>query len=239
MQDGDSDTLEHRLVTQTATYLDQVVECVECLPPLVEQYAADEHYQSTVDRIADVESRCDRTNREISSLVADADVRDLGIRLTRVHLHSRQTIELFHLVDDVANAAEQFAEELAATAPERRPEQLELLQEMAAIAAEATDSFRRLVTAFVKVVTAPECEAVVVNEVAAIREAESDCDDLRNELVRSAFAGEGVRTPFLYRELALQLDEIVDLMEDVTDLLIRLTGNDIAIELEPDATPSA
>lgn len=239
MPDGDSDTLEDRLVTQTTTCLDQVGECVECLPPLVEQYAADEHYQSTADQISAVESRCDRTNREISSLVADADVRDLGIRLTRVHLHSRQTIELFHLVDDVANAAEQFADELVATAPERRPEELDLLREMAATAVDAMDSFRRLVTAFVKVVSAPECEAVVVNEVATIRDAESTCDDLRNELVHSAFASEGVRTPFLYRELALQLDEIVDLMEDVTDLLIRVTGNDISIELEPESAPSA
>lgn len=154
MPAGDSDTLEHRLVTQTTTYLDQVGECIECLPPLVEQYAADEHYQSTSDQISTVESRCDRTNREISSLVADADVRDLGIRLTRVHLHSRQTIELFHLVDDVANAAEQFADELVATAPERRPEELDLLRQMAATAVDAMDSFRRLITAFVKVVSA-------------------------------------------------------------------------------------
>jgi uncharacterized protein Yka (UPF0111/DUF47 family) len=239
MPDGDSDTLEDRLVTQTTTYLDQVGECVECLPPLIEQYAADEHYQSAADQISTVESRCDRTNREISSLVADADVRDLGIRLTRVHLHARQTIELFHLVDDVANAAEQFADELVATAPERRPEELDLLRQMAATAVDAMDSFRRLVTAFVKVVSAPECEAVVVNEVATIREAESTCDDLRNELVRTAFESDGVRTPFLYRELALQLDEIADLMEDVTDLLIRVTGNDLAIELEPESAPSA
>lgn len=239
MPDGDSNTLEDRLVTQTATYLDQVADCVDCLPPLVEQYAADEHYQSTVDQISTIESRCDRTNREISSLVADADVRDLGIRLTRVHLHSRQTIELFQLIDDVANSAEQFAEELAATAPERRPEQLDLLTEMAAVAVETMSAFRRLVTAFVKVVTAPECEAVVVSEVATIREAESDCDGLRNELVQSAFEDDGVRTPFLYRELALQLDEVVDLMEDVTDLLVRLTGNDISIDVEPESAPSA
>lgn len=239
MPDGDSDTLEDRLVTQTTTYLDQVGGCVECLPPLIDQYEADEHYQSTADQISTVESRCDQTNRQISSLVADADVRDLGIRLTRVHLHSRQTIELFHLVDDVANAAEQFADELVATAPERRSAELDLLGQMAATAVETMDSFRRLVTAFVKVVTAPECEAVVVNEVAAIRDAESACDDLRNELVRTAFESDGVRTPFLYRELALQLDEIVDLMEDITDLLIRVTGNDIAIELEPESAPSA
>lgn len=239
MSDGDSDTLEHRLVTQTTTYLDQVATCVDSLPTLVEQYAADDHYQATVGKISEMESRCDRTNREISSLVADADVRDLGIRLTRVHLHSRQTIELFHLIDDVANAAEQFAEELAATAPERRPEQLQLLQEMASIAADTVSSFRCLVTAFVKVVTAPECEAVVVKEVDTIRDAESDCDELRNELLRTAFESDGVRTPFLYRELALQLDEIVDRMEDVTDLLIRVSGNDIAIDVEPESAPSA
>lgn len=232
---GDSDTLEDRLVAQTETYLDQVSECVGYVPPLVEQYAADDDYQSTVERICELESRCDRTNRQISTLVADADVRDLGIRLTRVHVHSRQTIELFHLVDDVANSVEQFAEELVATAPERRPEQLDLLRTMAVTAVEAMESFRRLVTAFVKVLTAPECEAIVVNEVAAIREAESDCDQLRNEVVETAFEGDGTRTPFLYRELAHQLDELVDLMEDATDLLIRVTGNEISIELEPEA----
>jgi uncharacterized protein Yka (UPF0111/DUF47 family) len=120
MSDSETVVLADRLVSRTETYLDQTDACVALLPELLAAYP-DGDYGEVVDRISTVESDCDRTNRRLCGLVADADVRDLGIRLTRVHLHASQTIELFNALEEVANATEQFAVDLDESAQTSRP----------------------------------------------------------------------------------------------------------------------
>lgn len=229
----DGDHFSDRLVSQTSTYLDRVTGCVEETPALVEQYAEDGAYARTADRIADLESECDRIHREVSSLVAAAGAADLDIRLTRLHLNSRETVRVYHLLDEVANAVEQFAADLVALAPARDRDCLDLLAEMAASAAAAMPHLRVAVGEYVRLLCDAEASRTVADEVARVRAAESACDDTRNALVRTAF-DDGPPRPLLYRDLALRLDAVADTMEDVTDHLVVVAGTRPWIEVEPD-----
>jgi uncharacterized protein Yka (UPF0111/DUF47 family) len=233
MPDTDTKSLGGRLVSQTATYLDQTEACVRCLPRLLEEYP-DGRYRETVERIATLESDCDRTNRRICALVADADVRDLGIRLTRVHLHAGQTIELFHALDDVANAVERFANDLVAFRPQLSPERRDRVQAMAVGALEAMTALRSAVTDYVAVLCDPDGSASIADDVRRIREAESECDRLRNEAVRAAFDADDGDSALVFRELVVGLDAVVDAMEDVTDRMVRTTGAELSIDAEPE-----
>ncbi|MFB6171717.1 MAG: DUF47 domain-containing protein [Haloarculaceae archaeon] len=230
---ADSAQFEARIVSQTETYLDQVEACVTEVPRLLEAYADRGPYRQTADRIAEAESDCDRTQREIGGLIANADATDLGIRLTRLHLNSGPTIELYQLLDEIANAAERFAEELVAIGPQRSLACLDRLREMAECAARTVPHLRRAVAEFVRVLCDPGRTGSVVEEVTRIRAAESDCDRTRNDLLAAAFDG-ATTEPLVYREFALLLDGLVDTMEDVTDQLLLITGNQSWIAIEPE-----
>lgn len=234
MPDTETGEFADRLVSETETYLDQTEQCVSVLPEVLAAYP-DDDYGSLVDRISALESDCDRTKRRLCGLVAHADVRDLGIRLTRVHLHGGQTIELFTVLDEIANAAEAFATDLAAFRPVLPQARRELLHEIAARAVEAMTALRAAVRDYVAVLCNSEASTDIADDVRRVRDAESDCDRLRNELVTAAFAGkEGCASALVCRELVADLDDVVDAMEDVTDRMVRTTGSDLAVDAEPE-----
>ncbi|MFB6071796.1 MAG: hypothetical protein ABEJ88_02410 [Halobacterium sp.] len=225
---------DERLAVATETYLDQLDACVARLPRLVDAFEDGDGYRETATTIGDLESGCDRTHRRVSALVGDADVQDLGIRLSRVHLHAGQTIELYHALDAVANAAEQFADDLVAIGPPRAPELLALLGEMAACAADAMAALETAVTGFLTVLCEPNESVSVADAVEDVRAAESDCDRLRSRVVTRAFGDGETDQPLVYRALADRLDAVVDAMEDVTDRMIRLAGTELSFDVEPE-----
>lgn len=229
------ETFEDRLVSLTATYLDRLERCVDLLPQLVAAYAAgeDDRFEDCLGRVRRLESDCDESARAVTSLVANADVRDLGIRLTHVHLHAGQTIELYHGLDEVANAAERFAEDLAATRPPRVPALLDAFEAMGQRASDAFEAMRAAVTSYLGVLRAPGAAVDITDAVDSVRAAESDCDRLRNEAVATAFSDHDDGYPVVYREQAWLLDGVVNAMEDVTDCIVRVSGSEAGIEVEP------
>lgn len=234
VEDG---TFEDRFVSQTTSYLDRLEACVTLLPELLERYGDGEPYQQTVERICDLESDCDARNRHISALIADADVEQLGIRLTRIHLHSGQIIELYGLLDEIANTAEQFAEELVAIDPRPAARPLEVLAEMAAKIVSTTTHLHRAVETYVHALCHPNEPTAIVDAVQQVRDAETDGDALRNEVLATAFDDAAIENPLVYREFALLLDSILDAMEDVTDKMIFISGNQSWIDVEPNDQP--
>lgn len=231
-------TFEDRLVSLTETYLDQLERCVGLLPELVAAYATgeDDEFEERLGRVRQLESDCDESARAVTSLVANADVRDIGIRLTHVHLHAGQTIELYHSLDEVANAAERFAEDLAATQPPRVPALLDAFEAMGKRASEAFAAMREAVTSYLGVLRAPDAAVDITDAVDSVRAAESDCDRLRNEAVATAFSDHEDAYPVVYREQAWLLDGVVDAMEDVTDCIVRVSGSEAGVEVEPAST---
>ncbi|MFB6079462.1 MAG: DUF47 domain-containing protein [Haloferacaceae archaeon] len=233
MTTADVEAFEGELVSRTAAYLDRIEECVSHVPRLLDQYADGGPYCETVDRIGDLESDCDEIRRTISALISNADAADLGIRLTRVHLNTGPTIELYQRLDEVADTAERFAEELAAIEPSRATVCLDLLRRMAERAVEAVSVLDGAVTEYMRVLCDPYRTAALGEEVERIRTIESECDGLRNEVVATAFDG-GASTPLVYREFAVLLDALVDGIEDVTDQLVWIAGRESGISVDPE-----
>lgn len=223
------DTLEQ----QTTAYFDQLEDGLGLLPRLLRQYADDETYRDTADRIRELESDCDRTNRDISSLISNSTGEQIGLRNVRIHLNPGHIIVLYQTLDEIVNKAEQFAEELVAISPPRADEPLGLLTEMAEKTVATISTLRNAITEYVTVLLHPEQSTSIADDVARIRAVESECDKLRNEIIATVFDSENVANPLVYRELALLMDEIVDTMEDVTDQLIFITGNRQWLDIEP------
>jgi uncharacterized protein Yka (UPF0111/DUF47 family) len=228
-------SFERQLTDLTTTYLDHLQECVEQTSDLLRRYADEEPVDQIADHVSDLESDCDRTNREISALISGSSVETLGIRLTRVHLHSGQIIGLYQLLDEVANLVEQFSEELVAIRPPRSTVCLDGLQEMAACCVTAMDALVAAVDDYVRALCEPTCSLSISDSVTEIRSIESDGDRIRNQILTSAFQDGPSSTALVYLELATCLDSAIDTMEDVTDQMLLLTGNQDWIDIEPDA----
>jgi len=233
MQTDTSDQFEGRLRAQTTAYLDQLEACVGQLPPVLSRYAANDDYEDAVERIVELESACDQTNRQLSALVSNATVGEYGVELSRLYLNSNQTIELFQRLDEIANAAEQFGLDIITTTPSRSSDCLDLLFAMANIAARTISTLRTTVKAYVRMLCEPEKSVSVIEEVQTVRTAETDCDEFRTDCIEAAFDADSTRSALVYRELALGLDSVVDTMEDVTDHMILSSNSRSWISLEP------
>lgn len=236
MVEDDPRAFERRLETLTETFVERVADCLECLPELIDRYAEGEPYLEDVQRVRVLESDCDRTYREVSALVATATDRDLGIRLTGVYLNRDRLLDLFGRLDEVANAAERFASDLAAIEPPRVDAPLDGLREMARFATQGVQHLADAVVDFVRALCHPDEVASVADVVESVRRTESAVDELRNGVVSTAFDREPPTVALVYRELALLLDDALDAMEDVTDLMFVVEGNDQRVGSEPTAS---
>lgn len=232
MVEDDSGSFDRRLETLTETFVERVADCLEYLPALVDRYADGEPYVEDVQRVQALESECDRTYREVSALVATATERDLGIRLTGVYLNRDQLLELFRRLDEVANATERFASDLAAIEPPRLEAPLDGLREMAELATEGMQYLENAVTDLVRALCNPDEVAPVADVVESIRRTESAVDELRDGVVSVAFERESHAVALVYRELALLLDGVLDAMEDTTDLMFVVDGDSREIDFE-------
>lgn len=221
---ADDARFEDQFVSRSRTYVEQLVECVSLLPELLRAYAAGGDHRDVADRMAALESEGDRTHRSVSSLLADASVDEMGLQLTRLHLQTGQVLELYRRLDEIANGAEQFAEELVAMEPPWRDGALGPLETLAESAVEAIGVLRETVVDYVEALCDPERAIDLGDRIGRIRRLESDCDRLRTECIEAAFGGD-VDRPLVYRHLAVLLDDVVDAMEDVTDQMIFVTGN--------------
>lgn len=225
---------EQQLTSLTGTFLDQLQACVEQTPTLLARYTEGKPVEAIDDLIGTLESDCDLTNREISTLISSSSVEELGIRLTRIHLHSGQIIELYQQLDEIANLVEQFSAELVAIDPPHWSGCLDGLREMADYAVATMASLSRAVDQYIRALCQPTQSLSIAEEVARIRELESESDRVRDRVVDSAFRDGPTATSLVYFELATQLDAAIDTMEDVTDQMLLVTGNQDWIDIEPE-----
>jgi len=220
-----------RLESTTDRYLSQLADCIGVLPTLLDRYERGSGFGSSVGRIQGLESDCDATKRELGEIVTTADTGSVGLRMTWVRLHADRMLELYARLDEIANAVEQFAEELSAIAPPRRSEPLSGLAEMAQFAVAAMAELREVVSGFLRALCRPDYQASITGSVSAIRTIEGSADAVRNDVIEAAFEGDG-EGAIVYRQLAVLLDETLDAMEDVTDQLHLMTGVEDHFEIE-------
>lgn len=221
-----------QLETVTDRYLDQLDDCVRTLPPLIETYRAGDEYRAEIERIQRFESDCDTTKLELGTLITGTDNADAGLRLAWVHLHADRLLELYRYLDEIANVAEQFAEELGAIEPRRNNECLDGLLNMSELAVAAASELERVVREFVRALCRPEYSVSITDGVSTVRALEGDADSVRNEVIEAAFDGEHNADAVVYRQLAVFLDTILDSMEDVTDQMHLMTGSEEWLDFE-------
>jgi uncharacterized protein Yka (UPF0111/DUF47 family) len=238
MATEESSEFGRRLESTTERYLDGLSDCVRALPAVIEAFEANRGCQPIVSRIRRLESDCDRLKLELGTLVTRSAGRQLGVRLAWIHRHADRMLELYELLDTIANTTEQFAGELLAIAPPRRTACLDGLAKMAELAVVAMDRLAEVVGTFVRTLCRPAYEVSITEAVSTIRALEGESDSVRNRVLEAAFDDDCDGDAVAYRQLAVLLDGVLDTVEDVTDQLHLMTGLEgwFDIEIYPEAS---
>ncbi len=231
-------TVGEQIVKGTEQYVSRVEACVTQIPALLEQYAEGGPYRETAERVHTLESECDHARRRVCATITTASAEEVGLRNSRVQLNSPQVVALFQTLDRVANAAEQVAAELPVVGPPVGAP-FARLREMADRATEAMAALAGAVVTFARALCDPAGSVTLVDEIAAVRDAESSCDRLRTDAVATAFDELPTATALLHREFALLLDSVVDAMEDVTDRIVLIASNGSWVTSQVDRDPPA
>lgn len=226
------------IVSETETYIDRIAACVDLLPALLERYRSGADYEAVTDRIQELESDCDRINRRISALVTNVSAEEIDFANSRIYLNSPGIVELYQKIDDIPNAVERIAEELVTIKPSTAADCFRGFSDMTEHATTAMTALATAVTGFVRVLRTPSESDSIVEEVETIREIESACDSIRNEIVETAFETASNARAIVYREFAHLFDTLVDAMEDVVDQIVLISSTEEWITTEADGQPT-
>lgn len=223
------------LESQTDAYLDSLQECVGLLPTLLDEYAAGEDITETVERIGDLESVGDRSIRSITSSITNANPEDMGLLNTRLNYNQSELIEFYKEIDVLANLTERIADELDMMQPPADTACFEGLSEMATHVADMLTTLEDVVERFVHGLGTTSGSDSLYDEIKAIRDMESRCDTIKNDVIRTAFAEEATAQALMYRELAILFDDLANTMEDVTDRIIVIASDEpgLVTEIDP------
>ncbi|MFC6758124.1 MULTISPECIES: DUF47 family protein [Haloarcula] len=229
---GFSGTLE----SQTKTYLDRLTLCSTYLPDLLEAYASGSETEQVVERIEETESECDDLRRSITALIANADSQDIGLLSTRIKFNQSALLKFYKDLDIVANHTERIAQELTMIRPAPDVHSYDGLQEMAAVIVEMAEALADVVTQFIQSLARTNATATLTDGIEQIRDFESQCDTIRNDVIKSAFEDD-VEDPLVYREFAVLLDELANTVEDLTDQITVISSEEpgIVTEADPDS----
>ncbi|QSG11644.1 YkaA [Halapricum desulfuricans] len=218
-------SFSQQLESHTDAYLESFKAGIDLLPELLDQYAAGDDYSETITEIEDLESECDDRNLAIVALITNADPIDMGKLNTRINYNQSALVEFYRTVDVVVNVTERIAHELDMMRPPHDNACFEGLQEMAAEVADTTAVLEEVIERFVHDLGTYEASDSLTEEIQEIRDMESRCDELRNEVIATAFEDETIDQPLMYREFAILFDELANQMEDITEEIIVVASN--------------
>lgn len=225
-----------RLESKTEAYLDRLNDCVRLLPAVFDQYQAGADYQETVDEIQSIESELDEMNRRIVAMITSAGPADMGLLNTRINFNESALIEFYNTVDVVANLTERIAQEIVMMQPPHDTECFAGLLDLADEIVGMTSALDEVVRRFVRSLSTAGATDTLTEEIQSIRDAESRCDELRNDVIATAFRDDDVADPLVYREFAILLDDVANKMEDITDQIVVIASKEpgIVTETDPD-----
>ncbi len=226
-------TFGDELDAQTETYLNRLTDCVALLPEILDEYATDGDYESTFEEIAEIESECDRLNREINGTITNAGPDEIGLLNSRVHFNASELISFYGTLDVIANHTERIAQELLMMRPPHDNACYEGLHEMGYEIENGLDALESVVVDFVHAMSRTDESTDLTEDIETVRAMESACDEIRNEVISTAFADDEIDHPLLYREFAILFDELANTMEDITDQVIIIASNEPGITTEP------
>ena len=226
-----------RLEEHTETYLDRINDCVALLPRALDEYASDGPYRETADEIAAIESECDGLVREIRGVITNAGPDDIGLLNTRINFNESALLDFYTELDVVANHTERIVQEVIMMRPDADVGPFGDMREMAARIVEMVAVLGDVVARFVHGLARSDATETLTEGIESIRALESECDELRNDAIATAFADDAIGEPLVYRELAILLDELANTIEDLTDRIIVIASKEpgIVTEADPDA----
>jgi len=225
-----------RLESQTVAYLDRIDDCVALLPRALDEYARDGASDETAAEIAAVESECDELVRGLTALITDAGPDDIGLLNTRINFNESALLDFYNELDVVANHTERIVQEVAMMRPDAGVEPFADMREMATRIAEMTAVLGDVVGGFVRGLARADATETLAAGIESIRALESECDDLRNDAIETAFADESIDQPLVYRELAILLDELANTIEDRTDRIVVIASKEPGIVTDADGS---
>ena len=221
-----------RLESRTATYLDRIDDCVSLLPQALDEYATDGPYRETVAEIGAIESECDELVREITGVITNAGPDDIGLLNTRINFNESALLDFYKSLDVVANHTERIVQEVVMMQPSADVEPFRDMREMASRTVEMTVLLVDVVERFVHGLARSDATETLTEGIDSIRNLESECDELRNDAIATAFADDAIDQPLVYRELAILLDELANTIEDLTDQIVVIASKEPGIVTE-------
>ena len=226
-----------RLEARTETYLDRIDDCVALLPRALDEYASDGPYRETAGEIAAIESECDDLVRDIRGVITNAGPDDIGLLNTRINFNESALLDFYTELDVVANHTERIVQEVVMMRPDADGDSFRDMREMAGRIVEMVTVLGDVVEGFVRGLARSDATETLTEGIEAIRDLESECDELRNDAIATAFADDAVDQPLVYRELAILLDELANTIEDLTDRMVVIASKEpgIVTEANPDA----
>ncbi|MFB6201537.1 MAG: DUF47 family protein [Halorhabdus sp.] len=233
---ADEPDFGQRLESQTDAYLDTLQDCLALLPELLERYESGEDYRETIEQIGDYESELDRTHREIMAAITNAEPADMGMLNTRISANQSALVEFYTRVDSIANVAERIATEIDIMQLPHDTESFQGLLDMAEEIVSMMTALEDVIERFIHNLGRVDGSESLTEGIQAVRDAESRCDAIKDDVIATAFTEGAVENPLLYREFALRFDDLANTAEDITDQIIVIASNEsgIVTELGPD-----
>mgnify|MGYP002760793478 FL=1 len=152
----------------------------------------------------------------------------------RINFNESALLDFYNELDVVANHTERIVQEVAMMRPDAGVEPFADMREMATRIAEMTAVLGDVVEGFVRGLARADATETLTAGIESIRALESECDDLRNDAIATAFADDAVDQPLVYRELAILLDELANTIEDLTDRIVVIASKEPGIVTDAD-----
>jgi uncharacterized protein Yka (UPF0111/DUF47 family) len=206
------------ITTTTIEYLEAVRTCTALLPAALIRYDQPS-FEQTATQLSTRETDCDHHLRELRRLLGDADP-----NYSAVYLRSGELLELYALLDEVPNAAEQFVRDLEAIQPPLAEPTLEELAEMGALASRATWLLSDCLEAFISSLIRTGTTDSVRETVEKVGYLESQADDRKYTVTRRLFERRDPAQAQIQREMVNSLDATLDAAEDAADRLLFIAS---------------
>lgn len=213
-----TDAYAESVTGSTEDYLDSVRTCTALLPATLLRYGEPEFHESVM-RLGDYESTCDAQLRELRSLLGDAEP-----NYTDVFLRTPDVMELYALLDEVPNAAEQFVRDLDAVRPALSDPTHEDFVNAAALSSRATWLVCDVVGRYVSSLVSPGGSVDVTDTAERVSALERRADDRTYAAIERSFDRLETADALVVRDLAQSLDATLDAAEDAADHLLFMAS---------------
>lgn len=235
MSETGSQPSDHPFEGTLEAYLREATTCVGALPDLIETYQQGRPVEPIVDQIRSAERACDRHHLSLREEIVSNAHNQQEPGPVRLALYRHQILSISQSIDEIPNLAERVADEFLTMQPPHQQQALIKLQTMATQAETAVSILADLLHDLFRVLCSATASATFAEPIRRIRTIETECDEYRNTAIQQAFTALSPAEALVYRELAHELDAVVDHIEDIIDQVTILGSGESWLTVEHNA----